>query len=150
MWKSWYLYSSRWMFSPIYSPCRSWVSIGHHQLVIGMELIDFSDRIKLWFVLFKQFEENIFFFKPSQAPRLFERFPSDDFSERLWVFLSISVGGGGGPSCAVSLLGNTIRCHLWYWPDLPSAHWLGGEASDHPIGPPATADTQSILCLVQI
>ena len=149
MWKSWYLYSSRWMFSPIYSPCRSWVSIGHHQLVIGMELIDFSDRIKLWFVLFKQFEENIFFFKPSQAPRLFERFPSDDFSERLWVFLSISVGGGG-PSCAVSLLGNTIRCHLWYWPNLPSAHWLGGEASDHPIGPPATADTQSILCLVQI
>ena len=44
----------------IYSPTRSYISIGHHQLVIGLESIDFSDQIKLWFVLFKQFENNIF------------------------------------------------------------------------------------------
>ena len=36
----------------IYSPPRSHVSIGHHQLVIGLELIDFADQNQTLLVCF--------------------------------------------------------------------------------------------------
>ena len=95
----------------IYSPTRSYVSIGHHQLVIGLESIDFSDQIKLWFVLFKQFENIIFLQTITSLEVNWEVSKWWFIREAVgfpgyfswWVVGSGSGSGSGGPSCAVFL-----------------------------------------------